>query len=214
MVTRPRRRLGRKCGEVAALVREMIASGALAPGAAVPSAAALARETGYHAQTCMAALRALAADGTLTPGVTPGGRLRVTQPGGSRGPGPEALRAALSRSLAARRRAAGLTQPELAEKIGMSGTAVGHAETGRLWQSREFWHLVGAVLGGDGELPALYDRYQAARHAEAGVPAEATPTVTITGEGVLITWPDGTMTLARPPGAAARSAGTEARDDG
>jgi transcriptional regulator with XRE-family HTH domain len=43
---------------------------------------------------------------------------------------------ALSSSLASCRRAAGLTQPQLAAVTGMSVTSIGHAETGRLWQSR------------------------------------------------------------------------------
>jgi len=44
----------------------------------------------------------------------------------------------LSRELAARRRAGGLTQPELAKVPGVSVTTIGHAETGRLWQARGF----------------------------------------------------------------------------
>jgi hypothetical protein len=35
----------------------------------------------------------------------------------------------------------GLTQPQLAAVTGMSVTSIGHAETGRLWQSRRFWEL-------------------------------------------------------------------------
>lgn len=67
-------------GVVAHLVREMIADGTLKPGGAVPSAAALARQTGCHVVTCRAALRALVADGTLTRGVSASARLRVAQP--------------------------------------------------------------------------------------------------------------------------------------
>ena len=32
--------------------------------------------------------------------------------------------------------------PQLAAVTGMSVTSIGHAETGRLWQSRRFWELV------------------------------------------------------------------------
>jgi Helix-turn-helix domain len=50
------------------------------------------------------------------------------------------------------RRAAGLTQPQLAEVVGVSVTSVGHAETGRLWQSRRFWEHVDKGLSAGGEL--------------------------------------------------------------
>jgi DNA-binding XRE family transcriptional regulator len=188
----------------------MIADGTLKPGGPAPSAAALARETGYSTLTCRAALRALARDGTLTPGVSPGARLRVAHPGG--GAHPDALQAELSRSLAARRRAAGLTQPELAAKAGVSHTTVGHAETGRLWQSREFWQQAGDVLGDGGDLLRFYDAYRAGGHAPPGEddqqkeepPAAGGPvlpvSVTITPGGVVAVWPDGTETTARPPG--------------
>jgi hypothetical protein len=43
------------------------------------------------------------------------------------------------RALAAARRASGLTQPALAALTGYSVTTIGHAETGRLWQSPQFW---------------------------------------------------------------------------
>jgi hypothetical protein len=32
-----------------------------------------------------------------------------------------------------------------------------HAETGRLWQSREFWEKADAALAADGELARLHD---------------------------------------------------------
>ncbi len=54
---------------------------------------------------------------------------------------------ALSTSLATRRRALGLTQPQFATALGVSVTTVGHAETGRLWQSRRFWERADSVLG-------------------------------------------------------------------
>ena len=71
--------------------------------------------------------------------MSPRARLRVAQPGGNCHPDEETLRDTLSRTLAARRRAEGLTQPELADVLGVSVTTVGHAETGRMWQSRDFW---------------------------------------------------------------------------
>ncbi len=36
-------------------------------------------------------------------------------------------------------------------------TTVGHAETGRLWQSRRFWEKADAVLDAHGELLRLHD---------------------------------------------------------
>jgi DNA-binding FadR family transcriptional regulator len=94
---------------VAALVRDMIADGTLVPGGAAPSGAELARKTGYQVVTCRAGLRILVADGTLTRGVSATARLRVAQAGVSCHGDAEMLRGELSRTLAARRRAAGLT---------------------------------------------------------------------------------------------------------
>lgn len=208
----------------AVIVRGMIADGTLVPGAPAPSGAALARKTGFSALTCRQALRALLADGTLTRGVSPTARLRVAQRGGSGAGNAEALRAALSNALAGLRRAAGLTQPELAGKLEVSVTTVGHAETGRTWQSRSFWLRAGLELGADGDLLRLFDRYKAAEcpAPEADVdamPEEGAPivlavavlpaSVTITVDGVLVTWPDGTQTLARPPGCLAARAGPQ-----
>jgi hypothetical protein len=201
---------------VTRLLLGKIADGTLRPGAPVPSGAALARETGYASVTCLAALRALHADGTLARGPSRGARLRVAPPQGQRGaPASGAPADApgqhLSRELAARRRAAGLTQPELAKMLGMSVTTVGHAETGRLWQSRGFWERADGVLLADGALLHLHEQYQAAvvRPAPAGRPeaAPAAPappalpaSVSISPGGVTVTWPDGTTTVARPPG--------------
>jgi hypothetical protein len=184
----------------------MIADGTLLPGAPAPSGAALARKTGYSVLTCRAALRSLLADGTLMRGASQGARLRAaTAPGAG---GASALRPALSAALAARRRAGGLTQPELAALLGVSVTTVGHAETGRLWQAREFWQRADQVLDAAGALRRMYDEHQAADgQAAAGkLPEPAPPpvllplSVTITTEGVAVVWPDGTQTLARPPG--------------
>jgi DNA-binding XRE family transcriptional regulator len=218
MGVRPRRRLGAplKRETVAEIVRGMITDGTLKPGAPAPSGAALARVTGYSTLTCRAALETLVKDGTLARGVSPTARLRVAQPRGSGAFNAEALRVALSKALAARRRAAGMTQPELAAKLGVSLTTVGHAETGRLWQARDFWLRADQELGGARDLLCMFDRYKAAQCAppEQAVevaPEEAAPAVwavtlvlpvrvTITPEGVAVVWPDGTETLVTPPG--------------
>ena len=201
---------------VTRLLLGKIADGTLRPGAPAPSGAALARETGYASVTCLTALRTLLADGTLARGPSRGARLRVAPPQGQHGaPGDapaDALRQRLSRELAARRRAAGLTQPQLAKMLGVSVTTVGHAETGRLWQARGFWERADGGLLADGALLRLHEQYQAAavaRPAPAGRPkaARAVPappalpaSVTISPGGVTVTWPDGTTTVARPPG--------------
>jgi len=152
-----------KYARVAAAVRSQIADGTLRPGEPAPSGAALSRVTGYSTLTCRKALRQLIADGLLTPGPSRNARPRVAGP-----PQPPAERdlasaaRALAAGLAARRRANGLTQPELARRAGVSVTTVGHAETGRLWQSRQFWERADAVLGADGDLLGLHDAYREA----------------------------------------------------
>jgi Helix-turn-helix domain len=147
--------------------------------------------------------------------VSPTARLRVAQRGWAGAGDADALRVALSKSLAGRRRAAGMTQPKLAEKLGVSLTTVGHAETGRVWQARDFWDRAGRGLGGDGCLLRMYDQYKAAEAAGHAGPEEAAgaaredappalpvlpASVTITTDGVSIIWRDGTETLATPPG--------------
>ena len=152
-----------KYARVAAAVRGLIADGTLRPGEPAPSGAALSRVTGYSTLTCRKALRQLITDGVLTPGPSRSARPRVAGP-----PQPPAERdlasaaRALATGLAARRRANGLTQPELARRVGVSVTTVGHAETGRLWQSRQFWERADAVLGADGDLLGLHDAYREA----------------------------------------------------
>src|SRR5487761_442269 len=129
-----------KYRQVADRVRGQIEDGMLRPGEPAPSGAALSRATGYSVLTCRKGLRTLIREGVLIPGASPGARPRVPSRGLS--PGARASTGAaraLSQSLAARRRAGGLTQPQLAELAGVSVTAIGHAETGRLWQSRRFW---------------------------------------------------------------------------
>jgi hypothetical protein len=160
----------RKRDAAIALVRMRIADGTLKPGGAAPSGAALARETGLQDETCRRALRDLIADGTLTRGDSETARPRVAQPREMPGPGEDALRKSLPGALRGLRRARGLTQPALATRLGLSVTTVCHAETGRLWQSRDFWRAADGALGGEGELVRLYDSYQTARHAPALAP--------------------------------------------
>ena len=155
-----------KYARVAETVRAQIADGTLRPGQPAPSGAALSRVTGYSTLTCRKALRVLIADGALIPGPSRNARPRVAGP-----PQPPSERdlAAAARALAAglagRRRANGLTQPELAKVLGVSVTTVGHAETGRLWQSRQFWERADAILGAGGALLKLHDVYRAATAA-------------------------------------------------
>jgi hypothetical protein len=107
-----------------------------------------------------------------------------------------------------------MTQQELAAKLGVGLTAVSHAETGRIWQAREFWRKADELLDGTGDLLRVFDELGAAAHLppadttavtdedEAAPSAPVLPvSVTITPDGVAVTWPDGTQTVARPPGA-------------
>ncbi len=146
-----------KHAQAATIVRDGITAGTLRPGGPAPSGAELARATGFAQLTCRRALRSLLKDGTLVPGPSPNSRLRVASGGRALDPGD-----ALSAALAARRRAAGLTQPELAALVGRSVTTVGHAETGRLWQSRQFWENADRALSARGELLRAHDAYRAA----------------------------------------------------
>ena len=157
-----------KYRRVVALVRGQIANGSLHPGQPAPSGAELARTTGYSTLTCRKALRVLIADGLLVPGPSRNARPRVAgafQPQSERDLA-DATRA-LSAGLAARRHAAGLTQPDLAALAGVSVTTIGHAETGRVWQSRHFWERADAALGADGDLLRLHDAYRAASASSA-----------------------------------------------
>jgi DNA-binding XRE family transcriptional regulator len=207
-----------KYKQVAAMVRDQVADGILAPGAPAPSGAALSRMTGYSVLTCRRALRALIADGVLVHGASGNARPRVP------GPGDKALADAkrdLSRALARHRRAAGLTQPQLAALVGLSVTTIGHAETGRIWQARPFWEHADKLLNADGELLRLHDAFRAAEvppeepvtpedHAEienpppVAVPAD--PPVTVMAgapelvASIAITWAGGGVTTVYPPG--------------
>jgi hypothetical protein len=99
-------------------------------------------------------------------------------------------------------------------------TTVGHAETGRLWQSRCFWERSDAVLSACGELLALHDAYRAiaasagpdpaGEAAAANLAAGVVPAVAIAASGpvtcVTITWADGAVSTVYPPEAPARPA--------
>lgn len=145
-------------------VRALIDNGTLRPGDLAPAAAALARTTGYSPLTCRRALHALLAEGTLSPGTSPTARPRIPFPPGTAATLTDTARA-LSAGLAARRRAHALTQPQLAALLGYSTTTIGHAETGRLWQGRDFWETADKALNAGGQLLSLHDAY---RHATAG----------------------------------------------
>ena len=194
------------------MVTKQVADGVLAPGALAPSGAALSKMTGYSVMTCRRALRTLVKDGILAQGASPSARPRVPGPGGHT---LTDAKCALSTALAERRRAAGLTQPQLAQLIGVSITRVGHAETGRLWQSRPFWEYADKALNADGELLRLHDAYRAAEvplerptgdaedpMSEIG-PAESPATVTVdvpeSVASITITWIDGGVTTVYPP---------------
>jgi DNA-binding transcriptional regulator YhcF (GntR family) len=203
--------------EAAGIVRAQIANGILRPGASAPSGAELSRTTGYSPLTCRRGLRALLREGALVSGPSPNARLRVP----ARAATPDqrnvdsALRA-LSAALAARRRAASIT-------------TVGHAETGRLWQSRRFWELADTGLGADGEILALHDAYRAASaaarafvvedavsdgaddRAEMEMTADDQRTIAVAASrsttSVTVTWADGAVTTVYPPKTPAWSAG-------
>ena len=184
--------------QAAALVRSQVADGTLKPGQPAPSGAHLARLTGFSTLTCRRALRDLLAEGTLTPGPSRNARLRVTAP---TRPGTGEASAALSRALAALRRHAGLTQPELAALTGYSVTTVGHAETGRLWQARAFWEKADIILAAEGELTRRHDAYR----ADLAGPASAQPSPppprppSAAPARVTLHWDDGTSSVFYPP---------------
>jgi DNA-binding transcriptional MocR family regulator len=155
----------RKYLQAAAIVRAQVADGTLRPGQAAPSGASLASLTGFDPLTCRKALRVLEREGVLMPGPTPSARLRVKALPGA---GPEDAARSLSRALAAARRASGLTQPALAALTGYSVTTIGHAETGWLWQPRQFWEKTDLTLAAAGELTRLYDAYRAETASTGG----------------------------------------------
>jgi hypothetical protein len=196
--------------KAARYVRDRIADGTLAPGALAPSGAELSRILGHSVLTCRKALGHLAAEGLLTRGPSPISRYRVAGP-----PGRELSPAAraLCAGLAGRRRAAGLTQPELADVIGHSLASVGHAETGRLWQSRDWWQQADKALDAKGEVLRLYDTYRDSETPADGPeepgpqiqdePSPETPVITTSDRhavtSIVITWADGDVTTIRIP---------------
>ena len=104
------------------------------------------------------------------------------------------------------RYAAGLTQPDLASEIGMSVTTVGHAETGRLWQSRRFWQRVDLALKAGGALLARYDAWRPASPpaSTAGEPVMTTTPVLFDADRVLSPLPP-TRYRSQSGGATGRS---------
>lgn len=142
-------------------VRARISDGTLGPGSPVPSGTELSRITGCSEVTCRKALKALRVQGVLIDGMTRKARPRVA--GLVPGQASHDAGRALCDELVARRHAAGLRQPDLAELIGHSLTSVGHAETGRLWQSRDWWEAADKALSAGGELIRLHGAYLAAQ---------------------------------------------------
>lgn len=109
--------------------------------------------------------------------------------------------AALSRALAALRRAAGLSQPALAALAGYSTTTVGHAETGRLWQARAFWEKADIILAADGELTRRHDAYRAGLAGPALAPSPPAAPRPQAVTRVTLHWDDGTTSVLYPPAA-------------
>jgi len=195
-----------KYAQVAASVRAQIEDGMLLPGAPAPSGAALARATGFSDLTCRKALRLLIKSGVLLPGPSANARPRVASAADGAHTVTDAERV-LSATLASLRRAAGLTQVELASIVGKSVTTVGHAETGRVWQSRDFWERADKALDACGELLRHHDDYRGAALArtkdgetESDNPfAAATDGAPGTVTCITISWGDGTTTTVYPP---------------
>jgi DNA-binding transcriptional regulator YhcF (GntR family) len=221
---------------LAASLRDQITGGTLRPGQAAPSGAALSRVTGYSTLTCRKALRVLIGDGLLVPGPSRNARPRVAGPVTI--PAERDLadaRRALSAGLAARRRAAGLTQVELAALAYASVTTVGHAETGRVWQSRQFWERADAALGAGGDLLRLHDAYRTVGavqnqqqnaqpageertgatvhrdHPPSGVDGRPVALGRNEPSCIMIVWGDGTVTTVHPPAIVSLESATKRR---
>jgi len=195
-----------KYAQVAASVRAQIEDGRLLPGAPAPSGATLARATGFSHLTCRKALQLLIKSGVLVAGPSVNARPRVAGPSDDAYSVTDAERV-LSMALARLRRAAGMTQAGLASIVGMSVTTVGHAETGRLWQSRDFWERADKALDARGDLLRHHDEYRAATLAGTAdgepkvdiPPAVATDGTRGTVTCITISWGDGTTTTVYPP---------------
>ena len=139
-------------------VRTMIESGELRPGDLTPAASTLSALTGTHKRTCRKALLIMVGEGELAPPLSPRGRPRV--PGGD-SPDPDDL--ALAAALAAARKAARLTQAQLAERAGLSAAAVHYAETGLLrCPASEDWARLDQAATADGKLIRAYAEWRAA----------------------------------------------------
>src|ERR1017187_2412854 len=86
---------------------------------------------------------------------------------------PEAIanaRCVLGTQLAACRRAAGLSQVQLAKKIGFSRSSIANVETGRQNVPRKFWESADTAVSAGGTLVATHDEVEtAARRARVGV---------------------------------------------
>jgi DNA-binding XRE family transcriptional regulator len=136
----------------AAVVCTAIEAGELRPGQVTLSALSLAASAGLHVATCRRALLFLAEMGILQPPASLRGRPRVPGPDGRRGRRQPGLPAAL----AAARRAAGLTQRQLAGTSGLSLTTVHHAETGWGWQSAAAWARLDQAAGAGGKLARMH----------------------------------------------------------
>jgi hypothetical protein len=98
---------------------------------------------------------------------------------------------------------------------GMSVTTIGHAETGRVWQSRRFWERADKAVSAGGVLLALHDAYRTAViPADHSTSAESIETDTIGAAEVplaigvaaaglvtcvTITWAGGAVTTVYAP---------------
>jgi DNA-binding XRE family transcriptional regulator len=83
-------------------------------------------------------------------------------------------RCVLGTQLAACRRAAGLNQMRLAEKIGFSRSTIANVETGRQNVPRKFWESADTAVSPGGTLVAAHDEVEAAaRRARTMAPEVA-----------------------------------------
>ncbi|APU22929.1 helix-turn-helix domain-containing protein [Actinoalloteichus sp. GBA129-24] len=72
------------------------------------------------------------------------------------------LKRTLGRTLADHRRAAGLSQREIAHRVHYTRTAVSHAEAGRHLPTRQFWSDADDAVGAEGALLDHFDRLRTA----------------------------------------------------